>query len=233
MKLLDRALVFTFLAHGAAMLGMLLFLLPLVPGGGGAGGELERMTRLADAPVAYRLGWLGWQITAVSDLVLAAGLVRATAAGTRARTMAVAAAAVVVLAVIPDQAAQYLLVTRGYELAKMGAEYRDTTDFLAFEAMMFPLTSGWAAGLYTLGAIGWALVLREIGLWNRLLARLSAPMLVVFAAISVAPLLPLAVRPKPELIGAGNALAFTVLEGWFFVAWRLARASRGRALGGE
>jgi hypothetical protein len=115
------------------------------------------------------------------------------------------------------------LTTRGFELAKEGAAYRDTTDFIAFENMMFPLTSGWAAVLYTLGAIGWALVLREVGIWNRTLARLSPPMLVLFMAISVAPIVPLAIRPPPELIGAGTALAFTVLEAWFVLIWWLLR----------
>lgn len=223
MKFLHRAIVFTFLAHGAAMLGMLLFLLPLVPGGGGAGTDLDRMIRIADSPIGYRLGWLGWQVTAVSDLLLAVALLRATEAGTRARKVAIITAVFVVLAVIPDQTAQFLLVTRGFELAKEGAAYRDPTDFIAFESVMFPLTSGWAAVLYTLGAIGWALVLREVGIWNRVLARLSPPMLVLFAAISVAPILPLAIRPKPELIGGGNALAFTVLEAWFVFVWWLLR----------
>ena len=222
MKPLYRALVFTFLAHGAAMLGMLLFLLPLVPGGGGSGTDLDRMIRIANSPVAYRLGWLGWQVTALSDLWLAAALLWVTDRGTRARRLAIFTAVFVVLAVIPDQTAQFLLTTRGFELATEGAAYRDATDFLAFEDMMFPLTSGWAAVLYTLGAIGWALVLREVGIWNRLLARLSPPMLVLFMAISVAPILPPALRPKPELIGAGNALAFTVLEAWFvLVGWSL------------
>lgn len=222
MKFFDRAIVLTFLAHGAAMLGMLLFLLPLVPGGGG-GTDLDRMLRIADSPVAYRLGWLGWQITAISDLLLAAALVRVTSARSRARRIAVVTAGFVVLAVIPDQTAQISLVTRGFELAREGAPYRDATDFIAFENMMFPLTSGWAAVLYTLGAIGWALVLREVGIWNRALARLSPPMLVLFSGISIAPILPLALRPKPELIGIGNALAFTVLEAWFALVWWLLR----------
>jgi hypothetical protein len=223
LPLLHRAVVFTFLAHGAAMLGMLLFMLPLVPGGGGAGTDLDRMLRIADSPAAYRLGWLGWQVTALSDLLLAAALFAVTDPATRARRMAIFTFAVVVLAVIPDQTAQFLLTTRGFELAKEGAAYRDTTDFIAFENMMFPLTSGWAAVLYTLGAIGWALVLREVGIWNRVLGRLSPPMLVLFMAISVAPILPVAIRPKAELIGAGNALAFTVLEVWFVLIWRLLR----------
>jgi hypothetical protein len=225
---LYRAVVFTFVAHGAAMLGMLLFMLPLVPGGGGTGTDLDRMMRIADSPVGYRLGWLGWQVTALSDLLLAAALFAVTRRGTRARRMAILTFGFVVLAVIPDQTAQFLLTTRGFELAREGAAYRDTTDFIAFENMMFPLTSGWAAVLYTLGAIGWALVLREVGIWNRMLGRLSPPMLVLFMAISVAPIVPLAIRPKPELIGAGNALAFTVLEAWFvLIGWLLRKRLAG------
>lgn len=208
------------------MLGMLAFLLPLVPGGGGSGTDLDRMVRIAASPIAYRLGWLGWQITAATDLLLAYALVRATPATTRARRLAVLAAGLVVLAVMPDQSAQYLLVTRGVELAQEGAAHADPTDFIAFERMIFPLTSGWAALLYTLSAVGWALVLREVGIWSRLLARLSGPMLVLFLAISVAPVLPAAIRPKPELVGAGNALAFTVLEVWFGIVWWLMRAGQ-------
>lgn len=233
MKLLYRAIVFTFLAHGAAMLGMAIFLLPLVPGGGGAGGDVERMLRIAESPLSYRLGWLGWQITAVSDVLLAIALFRVTDAGTRARRWATWTAVLTGLAVIPDQAAQFLLVTRGVELARMGAPYRDTTDFLGFENIMFPLTSGWAAGLYTLGAIGWAVTLRSSGIWNRLLARLTPPMLALFGAISIAPLLPLAVRPRPELIGGGNAVAFTVLEGWFVAVLLLVRKRLAVVAAGE
>jgi hypothetical protein len=218
-RFLRGALVFTFLAHGAAMLGMLAFLMPLVPGGGGPGDDLARVIRIAGSPVAYRLGWLGWQITAASDLVLAAALLRMTTAGTPPRRIAIVAAILVVLAVIPDQTAQLLLVTRGVELAREGAQQANATEFLVFEDVMFPLTSGWAALLYTLGAIGWALTLRASGLWSRPLAWLSTPMLALFVAISIAPILPVEVRPNPALIGGGNEVAFTLLEGWFVAAW--------------
>ncbi len=222
------ALVFTFLSHGAAMLGMLAFLLPLVPGGGGAGGDIERVARIAASPWMYRLGWLGWQITAISDIVFAIALYRLDPAATRTvRRWALAQAVLVFLAVLPDQAAQFLLVTRGIELAREGAASHDPTDFIAFESAMFPLTSGWAALLYTLGAIAWALTLRSAGRWSRPLAFLTPPMLVLFLAISVAPVLPVGIRPSGETIGAGNALAFTILEGWFvalFLARRPARS---------
>lgn len=223
MKFFRQALVFTFLAHGAAMLGMAIFLLPLVPGGGGHGDDLARMIRVSESPIAYRLGWLGWQITALSDIVFAIALLRITKPATRPRTFAILTAVFVGLAVLPDQAAQFLLVTRGFELAREGAKVKDATDFIAFESVMFPLTSGWAAVLYTLAAIFWTLTLRTRGTWSKILARLSPPMLLLFCAISLAPIVPLAIRPSAEVIGAGNALGFTILEGWFVALWIVIR----------
>jgi hypothetical protein len=88
---------------------------------------------------------------------------------------------------------------------------------------MFPLTSGWAALLYTFAAIGWAGALKTSGRWSRVLAWLTPPMLLLFLVISISPVAPRAIRPSPELIGAGNGVAFTLLEGWFvavFVAIR-------------
>jgi hypothetical protein len=207
------------------MLGMLIFLLPLVPGGGGSGDDLARVTRIADSVISYRLGWLGWQITALSDLLFGAALIGLTEKGTVARRWALISAGFTIIAVIPDQAAQFLLVTRGVELAREAAQYKDAKDFIAFEDSIFPLTTGVGAVFYTLGAIGWAFTFRAIGLWNRVIARLTAPMLTLFMAISVAPLLPISIRPRPELIGGGNALAFTILEGWFVAAWFALRRS--------
>jgi hypothetical protein len=226
-RLLVGALVFTFLAHGAAMLGMLAFLLPLVPGGGGSGSDVDRVLRIAASPLSYRVGWLGWQITALSDVVLAVALVRAHEVGV-ARRAALVQLVLVLLAVVPDQGAQLMLVTRGIELARAAAASGDASPFLAFEERMFPLTSGWAALLYTLAAIGWAVTLRAGGRWSRALATLSPPMLLLFVAISVAPILPEGVRPKSELIGAGNALGFALLEGWFVAALLAVRATSRR-----
>ncbi len=224
--LLVRALAFTFLAHGAAMLGMLVFLLPMLPGGGGAGGDLDRAMRVAASPSSYRLGWLGWQITAASDVVLAIALLRGTPAGP-GRRAAIAQLVFVLLAIVPDQGAQLLLVTRGVELAREAARLRDASAFLAFEDVVFPLTSGWAALLYTLAAIAWAWTLRATGRWSRALALLSPPMLLLFVAISVAPVVPLAIRPSAERIGAGNAIAFTLLEVWFVAAMLGSRRATG------
>jgi len=193
--------------------------MPMLPGGGGEGDDLSRALRIAASPQSYRLGWLGWQLTAVSDVILAITLVRASrGASTAERRASIAQLVFVLLAIVPDQGAQLLLVTRGVDLARAAAASGDVAAFLAFENVVFPLTSGWAAIFYTLAAIGWALTLRARGSWNGALERLSPPMLLLFVAISVAPVLPSAIRPSSALIGAGNALAFTVLEAWFVAA---------------
>ena len=225
-RVLLGAIVLTFCAHGAAMLGMLAFLLPLVPGGGGEGGDVDRVMRIAASPLAYRLGWLGWQVTAASDIVFAIALLRAS--GERARRAAVVQLILVVLAVIPDQGAQFMLVTRGVELARAAAASGDPSVFIAFENTMFPLTSGWAALLYTLAAIGWAYTFRLSGRYNRTLALLSPPMLTLFLAISISPVLPLALRPRGEVIGAGNAFGFMLLEIWFVAAFVATRRPASR-----
>jgi hypothetical protein len=210
------------------MLLMATLLMPMLPGGGGAGGDVERVARIAAGPLGYRLGWFGWQLTAVSDVVLGITLFLATKDG-RARRFGILQLVFVVLAVIPDQLAQLELVTRGVELAHVAVERGDPAEFLAFERDMFPLTSGWAAILYTLAAIGWAGALKTSGRWRwgPVLAWLTPPMLLLFLVISIAPVAPRAIRPSPELIGAGNAVAFTLLEGWFvavFVAiWAVGR----------
>jgi hypothetical protein len=202
-KRLRTALLLSFLAHGAAMLLMAAVLLPMVPGGGGT--DAERIARIVATPWKYRLGWAGWQVTALANVWLAIAMVRAS----RSKA-AIAQLVLTGLAVIPDQVAQLLLVTRGVELART-----DRVAFLAFEAWVFPLTSAGAALLYTGAAIAWTICLRSMRVWSRAIAWVSVPMLALFVAISVGPLLPRAIGPSPELVGVGNGIAFSLLEIWF------------------
>src|SRR3954468_13827953 len=124
--LLERALLLTFGAHGVAMLAMALVLLPGMPGGG-ARDDVARIAYIAAHPWWWRLGWLPWQITALSDLFLAYALLR-----TRwvPRLPAALTMLVTVAAVIPDQAGQVAWITRGIALAQAG----DSARYLAFEA---------------------------------------------------------------------------------------------------
>ena len=83
-------------------------------------------------------------------------------------------------------------------------------DEIGVEGM---LGEGAQMGLLEEMPIGWALTLREVGIWSRWAARVSGPMFVLFLAISFAPLIPNG--PSAKLIGMGNGLAFTLLELWF------------------
>src|SRR5262245_40998567 len=73
-RFLERALLFTMAAHLTAMVTMALFLLPGVPGGADTDAA-ARAAYIAERPLLWRLGWLPWQLTALSDLLLGLALV--------------------------------------------------------------------------------------------------------------------------------------------------------------
>src|SRR4051812_11892908 len=76
-RFLERALLFSFVMHGLGMISMALLLLPGMPGGGTAD-DLVRLRYITGHPWLWRLGWLPWQLTALSDLLIAIGLLRAS-----------------------------------------------------------------------------------------------------------------------------------------------------------
>src|SRR5215472_12738159 len=114
-RFLERALLFSFVVHGIAMLAMVLLLLPGMPGG--PNDSMARMAYVAAHPWLWRLGWFPWQLTALSDVLIALALV-----ATRwiPRLPAVLTLLITLLAIIPDQAGQAIWVTRGVALAQMG-----------------------------------------------------------------------------------------------------------------
>jgi hypothetical protein len=73
---LEHALLFNFLIHAVAMLGMATLLLPMMPGGGGADDDATRIAAIAQHPWRFRAGWLPWQLCAVADLWMAVAMVR-------------------------------------------------------------------------------------------------------------------------------------------------------------
>src|SRR2546430_529476 len=74
-RFLERTILFTFAAHALGMITMALFLLPGMPGGTNAL-LLERAAYVASHPWLWRAGWFGWQLTALSDLLLGVALLR-------------------------------------------------------------------------------------------------------------------------------------------------------------
>jgi len=210
-RLLVAALAFTVLCHGAAMLGMVLFLLPGMPGGGVAD-VMARAAYVADHPWRWRLGWLGWQLTALSDLLLGVALVK-----TRwiPRIPALVTLLVTLAAIVPDQGGQALWITRGVALARETVRTGDPVPYLAFESRIFPIIAGWGATLYTAGALGWTWCFAAAGFWSRALTWLSVAVWGIFAIVSPALLLPAWMRPPPGLVSAANAVGFVLMQAWF------------------
>jgi len=221
--LLERAFLFTFVCHGAGMLAMPLVLARMLPGGGPLA-DAERVAAIAEHPWLFRLGWLPWHLTALSDALLAVAFLREKRVP---RGWAWLSALLTAAAFLPDQGGQALWVTRGVKLAQAAARTGDPGPYLAFEAWAFPMTAAYAAFLYTLAAACWSMGLARAGLWTSLLTRLSWPLWLLFAGVSLGPLLPEAARPPASAVAAGNALAFVGLMLWTALAGeQVMRASR-------
>lgn len=204
-RALERALVLNFLVHALALLGMAALLLPALPGGT-AHADGERIAYIARHPWAFRLGWLPWQLCAVADLAMAAAMVRVS---WLPRVPAVLVLLLTVAAVVPDQYAQAVWITRGVALAPS-----DPAAYLALERQLFPLTAGWGALFYTLGALGWTWCFARAGTWSRALTILSVPLWLTMIVAVFAPLLPSAMRPSALFVSTANGLGFLQLQVW-------------------
>jgi hypothetical protein len=213
LRLVQQALLITFALHALAMVGMLALLLPGMPGGGVAD-PVARVAYIADHPWRWRLGWLPWQLTAASDVLLGIALVRARSIP---RVPALLTLLATLAAVVPDQVGQALWITRGVTLAQEGARSGDPTAYLAFEARVFPAVAGWGATLYTVGAVGWSWCFAAAGMWSRLLTVLSVVLWTLFGVISPALLLPPGWQVSPAVVSAGNAVGFVLMEAWFLL----------------
>jgi hypothetical protein len=210
-RFLVAALAFTFLCHGAAMLGMVVLLLPGMPGGGVAE-VAARAAYVAAHPWRWRLGWLGWQLTALSDVLLGVALVK-----TRwiPRVPALLTLLATLAAVVPDQVGQALWITIGVDLAREAVRSGSSAAYLRFESGIFPIIAGWGATLYTLGALGWTWCFAAAGVWSRALTWLSVAVWGIFAIVSPALLLPEWMRAPAGLVSAANAVGFVLMQAWF------------------
>ncbi len=201
---LERALLFSFAMHGLGMLAMVLLLLPGMPGGGTAD-DLARVHYIAEHPWLWRLGWLPWQLTALSDLLIGIALVRSPCVP---RLPAVLTLLITIAAILPDQLGQALWITRGITLAQT-----DPIAYLPYEKMIFSWTAAYGAMLYIVGALGWTWCFAAGKLWSRSLTVLSIALWPMFALVGLGPLIGM----NPQLVAAGNALAFVMLQAWFLL----------------
>lgn len=222
---LERALLANFVIHGVAMVAMALLLAPMLPGGGEPD-AIARVAKIAAHPWRFRAGWLPWQLCAVADLWLAIALYRLPWI---ARIPKLAVLVLTIVAVIPDQYAQAMWVTRGVALAEAATNAADLARYLAFEDGIFKLTAAWGALFYTLAAIGWSACFALAGTWSRTLTWLSVVLWTVMLLITTTLFLPPQLRPSPDLIALGNAAGFTLLMLWLALVIE-AVLRRGRPL---
>lgn len=210
---LESALVFTFFAHGLAMLSMAILLLPAMPGGT-ANKPIYRIEFVAHHPWLWRLGWFPWQLTALSDLVLGIALFCTPWVP---KLRAIAAVLLTALAMIPDQSGQFLWTWRGPSLARAALTLHRPELYLLFEQRIFHQISGIATIGYLAGAIAWTSCFAASETWTRRLTWLSIATWTIFAAATAMLFLPLALQQKPSLaliVAAGNAIAFILLMLW-------------------
>lgn len=208
-KFLERALLFTIVCHAVAMLSMALFLLPGMPGHGDVA---QRMAYIQSHPWQWRIGWFPWQVTALSDLILAFALIQTKWIP---RVPAFASLVLTMAAFLVEQPAEYRWIFGGVEIATNGS----LEEFAVFEAAMFRQTSLWAAMFYTLAAVAWSFCFIKARTWNKLLTILSIVTWGVLLVCSLGPLL----TPKitPAIIAGPVGLGFTLMLVWFIVATEL------------
>jgi hypothetical protein len=220
---LERVLVANFVVHAVAMVGMVFLLLASLPGGTTTD-DAQRVARIASHPWVFRVGWVPWQLTAVLDLMLGIAILRTPWIP---KGPAVVALLLTLAAVVPDQAAQAMLVTRGVALAQQAARSGDLGPYLAFEGVWFPRTAAWAACLYDASAVAWSIAFARAGTWSRTLTVLSIVAWTAFGVVSVGMLLPAPWRVPAPVVSAGNALGFVLFEAWILLLLdRVLRRSR-------
>jgi len=112
-RFLERALLFTIVIHAVAMVSMALLLLPAQPGANPD--AASRIAYVANHPWMWRLGWFPWQLTALSDLLVAAALVRTPWIP---RAPAWISLVLSIIAVTIEQPGEIRWMTEGVDLAR-------------------------------------------------------------------------------------------------------------------
>lgn len=213
---LEEALLFCIVVHGLALIAMPLLLLTGLPGGGND--LAERVRYISDHPWLWRLGWLPWQLCALSDLLLALAFLR-----TRwiPHLPAVAILLVTLIAVCIEQPGEYMWSTVGSQLAAVAHRTGNPESYLIFEDQTMLTVGVLAAIVYLLAGICWTIAFRQAGVWNSFFRNLSLFTWLMLAVATLPALAPPNLRPAAELIATGNALGFALLMIWLCTALEL------------
>lgn len=226
------ALLFSIIIHGVALLAMAFV---LAPGLDFNAHVVERAGAVAAQPWRWRLGWLPWQITALSDLLVSVSLLAYVAVlpargeqGARPGLVwAGLALLATIAAILPEQWGEAMALTRLVDEAPVAAG-GEAAEYLALESKIL-LTTGTCGNTgYTLMGIFWMLAARAlaggskgVGLGGFLV--LGALTWLLFSACSVVNGYACkSVSPAGDYPGHGalfvlNAAAFPLLCLW--MAW--------------
>lgn len=168
-KQLQWALLFSWLVHG---LGLLTMAVMLQPGLADFVPLKARAEYIQNYPLIWTLGWLPWNLAALANLCISIQLIR----WVRSREGAVGLGAAVlslvftVLAVIPDQGGEFLMVTRHVQWAKAathsGSELA-LTGFRQSERQLLGYLGLWANNAYVLMGLFWTLAVVAVSSWER------------------------------------------------------------------
>lgn len=155
-RLLESTFWFALITHGIGLLTMGLVLMPGMPVEGCS--VMERLKFLSSQQLSWQLGWLPWQLSALSDLLIALAFF----ATPIPRWLSMLVLLVTILAIIPDQFGQYLWITQIPQLAREALSSGQKNNFISFEQYVYIMVSGWASLLYTLLAVAWTVALSAL-----------------------------------------------------------------------
>ncbi len=216
-----RALGASIAVHVVALLAMIAL---LGPGLDVAAPALARATYVAEHPLAWRVGWSAWQLTALSDLAFSGALLVLCLRLRHGGVWAALGLLATVVALIPDQWAEWLFVTSFVSQATDVVSGRgDLAEYVQEEARLLVLTGSCGASGYIVMAALWLVTVVSLGggfARQRGFAVLGALMLALFAA-TVFPNAAAAGAatveggyPEHGYVRFGNALAFALLVMW-------------------
>lgn len=195
------------------------------------GAASTRLEHVRAHPWLWRLGWLPWQLCGPSDLFVSVVLlmyVRASP-GRRGQLWAAAACVFNVVAIVPDEWGEALLVTELIEQARAG----DLNRYVAIEIRTIELTGTCAASAYIVMTVCWiGAVLRQRR--STALAIIGGATCVLFSVVAwfnhqAVVGASVAGYPGFARVFAGNAVAFPLLNLTFIaMALVIAQAHHAR-----
>ncbi len=213
-RAIESSLLAAFVVHALALVTMALLLLPAMPGPGRHTPEL-RFAYIHAHPFLWHFGWLPWHVSALSDVLLSAALLRGRWIPRRA-SMPTFILTIVAFTIEQFYETVWDVFAPGFpHAASFLLKY---SNYAAFEHHVSLPVTALAAALYALMAIGWSWSLSFTPSWNRLLTLASCIVWPVLLFASLTPLLPSFLRAPNLVVNLANQIGFALMMLWFALA---------------